>query len=330
MDFDGDGMADYAVLSGSGASPDPEAMTQPGNILTPKHTGKRIAAGLPRPIIERSKDASVADTYIWNIRYSSSLTDFTVVFGTSDDFFVPGQYTSDSKTDMAIWRYSTQEFIVRPSEGGPDITYNIGNSQYDDPTVVGDYDGDGIDDPCVFTGTQWIYRSSMSGTNVTVSFGQVGDFPCPGDFNGDGRNDFGVQRAYSMDPQIGYFLVDYNGDGVSDGEGTFGYYNNVITPGNYDGDAATDFAIADVTRYPGIHWTYISSQTGVMFSADWGDPSIGWQAQGDYDGDGKDDITVWHSDPTGTFYARRSSDLTLEIQSWGSSADYPVAYYQSH
>jgi hypothetical protein len=167
---------------------------------------------------------------------------------------------------------------------------------------------------------------------VTVSFGQLGDFPSPGDYNGDGLDDFGVARSDASNPSLLHFFIDHNGitPGVSDRDGVFGQSDDVVVPSDYDGDGETDVTIADETTFPYIHWVYFSSDTGVIIGHAWGDNTIGFQTQGDYDGDDTDDIAVWHSDPSGTFFVRRSSDLLMEVQSWGASTDYPVAYYQSH
>jgi hypothetical protein len=326
LDFDGDNRADYAVISSGGTD-------MPQEFLSPKQSRQRIRAGIPRPI---SKEINIGGGPTWEILFSGGGA-ASIPFGQLGDFYVPGQFTLDNRTDIAVWRPSTQEFTIRSSETGNPIitTVAIGNAA-SDPTVTGDYTGDGIDDPCVFTGTQWIYLPNNGngtfGAAVTVSFGQLGDFPSPGDYNGDGLNDFAVERQDPINPQNAHFYLDYNGitPGVSDADGVLGLDENVIVPSDYDGDGTTDFAIADETTYPYIYWVYASSATGILIGHAWGDNTIGFQTQGDYDGDGSVDIAVWHSDPSGIFFVRRSSDLLMGIQGWGLSTDYPVAYYQAH
>jgi subtilisin-like proprotein convertase family protein len=339
LDFDGHDPADYAVITSGGTL---------SESLTPKSPKNRIQAGIPRPMSPGANGGGPPTN--WDI-LSNFAGPTSVTFGQIGDFFVPGQFTSDNRADIAIWRPSTQQFIICNSnasdifvdptpctEVGEVITTPAIGDAASDPTVTGDYTGDGIDDPCVFTGTQWIYLPNNGdgtfGAAVTVSFGQLGDFPSPGDYNNDGMYDFGVSRPDAGNPSNAHFFLDYNGvtPGVSDADGVFRESDDVIVPGDYDGDGQTEIAIADVTTFPYIHWVYASSLTGVIVGHAWGDNSIGFQAQADYDGDPQntDDIAVWHSDPTGTFFVRRSSDLGLQVQSWGLSSDYPVAYYQSH
>jgi hypothetical protein len=338
LDFDGDDRADYAVISSGGVIP-PET-------LSPKSPKQRIKAGIPRPMPTETNGGG--GPVNWDILRNSGAGSTSVTFGQLGDFFVPGQFTSDNRTDIAIWDSSTQQFTIcnsnvsdiftDPTPCGPGETITtvaIGDVN-SDPTVIGDYTGDGIDDPCVFTGTQWVYLPNNGdgtfGAAVTVSFGQLGDFPSPGDYNGDGLDDFGVARTAPGNPSLGFFSIDFNGvtPGVPDREGAFGESDDVVVPADYDGDGETEVAIADVTNFTFIRWIYFSSAAGIVVGHDWGDNSIGFQVQADYDGDDVDDVAVWHTDPSGTFFVRRSSDLAMGVVSWGASTDYPVAYYQSH
>jgi hypothetical protein len=80
----------------------------------------------------------------------------------------------------------------------------------DDPTIVGDYDGDGRADPAVFrpatgTGTAVFYYRASTGAagNIRgIPFGAAGDKPYPGDFDGDGRYDASVVRNNGGNAQI--------------------------------------------------------------------------------------------------------------------------------
>jgi CSLREA domain-containing protein len=337
LDFNGDDRADFAVITFSGALQ--EATKQ--QVIMPKMPGQRFKAGIPYPLqLEREAGGGgcAVPDFSWEVNYSNGSGTLSVAFGCLGDFPVPGQFTTDAETDIAIWRPSDQMFHILTSESNylTEVTTPAMGDAFSDPTVFGDYTGDGIDDPAVFTGTQWIYRpnngSGTFGAAVTVSFGQLGDFPSPGDYNDDGLNDFVVSRPDSSNPNNAHFFLDYNGmtPGVSDADGVFRESDDVIVPSDYDGDGQTEIAIADVTTFPYIHWVYFSSSTGVIIGHAWGDNTIGFQTQGDYDGDDLDDICVWHTDPTGTFFVRRSSDLLMTVQSWGLSTDYPVAYYQSH
>ena len=109
----------------------------------------------------------------------------------------------------------------------------------DDPTVVGDYDGDGKADVAVYrsgasAGDQstWYYRGSLTPATVnSIPWGQNGDFPAPGDYDGDGKNDFVIQRASGGS---GVFWMNTTTAGIS--TITFGNSSDVVVPGDYDGD----------------------------------------------------------------------------------------------
>lgn len=54
-----------------------------------------------------------------------------------------------------------------------------------------------------------------------------------------------------------------------------------------------------------------------------------YTTQGDYDGDGRTDVSVW--DPiNGIFYVLRSSNGVTTQYRFGLNGDYPVANYDTH
>ena len=127
--------------------------------------------------------------------------------------------------------------------------------------VLGDWNGDGVQTPGIFTGGQWqLWNQGQRPTRppaATVTFGQTGDIPVTGDWNGDGVTDLGVVRGTHWLLALGPFtdgatppqwrdvtfgdgsatpvVGDWNGDGT-DGIGTFAdgvwvLANSVSAPG---------------------------------------------------------------------------------------------------
>ena len=116
----------------------------------------------------------------WWILKSAGGT-FVTQFGAATDKAVPGDYTGDGKTDVAVWHPATGLWSVLRSE---DLTYYAFpfGSNGDSP-VPGDYDGDGRTDAGVFrpTNSTWYVQRSTAGVLIQ-QYGQAGDLPIPNSF----------------------------------------------------------------------------------------------------------------------------------------------------
>ena len=310
LDYDGDGKTDYAVVRNTGGGPSGQVTWFECN-----------ASGA-------SQQCS------GNIQAE---------FGTASDFFVSGDFDGDSKSDIAVWRPgapSAAAFYIFQSSNSTLRTDVFGQSG-DDPSVVGDYTGDGKADPAVYRGgaasgdqSFWFYRASSganSGNIVYTPWGSNGDFPAPGDYDGNGMADFMIQRN-GGGGQAAFWLY-------ANGPGTvstyyFGTPTDVIVPGDYDGDGKTD--IATIRGSGGaINWFVRKSSApgDSPYFGVWGLSATDFPTQGDFDGDGKTDLAVWrpNADPTQNyFYVRTSSGGALAQTEWGQNGDYPVNNYNTH
>ena len=176
----------------------------------------------------------------------------------------------------------------------------------------------------------WFYRGSLnnpSGNIAYVQWGQNGDFEVPGDYDGDGRADFVVQRTdggggakfWMLQTTAGLAQIRY------------GATTDVIAPGDYDGDGKTDIA---VYRSSGgsLIWFIRSSSTGTTTEFVFGLSATDFSTQGDYDGDGKTDVAIWRPDADpgeSGFWVFGSTSGTF-FRQWGQNGDYPVANYNRH
>ena len=296
--------------------------------------------------VVRNTGGGAGGQVTWFLQLTGTTTVFASQWGLATDIFVPEDYDGDNRTDLAVWRgqadasSSSPRFYILQSATNTVRIDNFGLTG-DDPTVVGDYDGDNKADVAVYRPgaavgqpSTWFYRGSLNNPagNITyVPWGQNGDFPAPGDYDGDGRNDFVIQRNNGGGQAAFWTLL---ATGASGGVIPFGTPTDVIVPGDYDGDGRTDLA---VVRGVGgnINWYVRPSSTGVVSggpTAIFGASATDLPTQGDYDGDGRTDFAIWRPSATpgaSTFFVQGSTSGVFGFP-FGANGDYPVANYNAH
>jgi hypothetical protein len=290
-------------------------------------------------VVVRNTGGGLGGQMTWYI--NNGTTASQTPWGISTDFFVSGDFDGDDKADITVYRPASAPnsfFYSLRSSNGTLAAKELG-AIGDEPTVVGDYDGDDIDDYAVYrTGASpgqpsfWYYRGSATvGGGITfVQFGQSGDYAAPGDYDGDRKNDFCVQRSNGSGQAV-FFLQKSTGGSETV---VWGLTSDLIVPGDYDGDLRTDFA---VVRNSGgqILWNILGRNNNniIYYGQPWGAGATDFPVQGDYDGDGKTDLAVWRpsADPEQNFfYIRQSSTGVLRVFEWGQQGDYPVAAFNTH
>jgi spore coat protein A len=266
------------------------------------------------------------------------------------DFIVTGDFDGDGKSDLTVWREApaTQAAFYIFQSSTNTVRAELFGQTGDDPAVIGDYDGDGKADPAVFrcppvaspaAQCYFYYRGSVANpggitTYVPWGFGNDGGlFPLVGDFDGDGKNDYCLQRTNPSIAGKGQFvLLKSNGFGVEYID--WGNDTDFLIPGDYDGDGKSDFCVRRTVGGARQHW--ILTRTGAQSMVTWGitgDVSV----PGDYDGDGKTDVAVWRPSTDANanfFYVLRSSDGALQAFEWGQcpagNCDFAVAGWAVH
>ena len=168
-------------------------------------------------------------------------------------------------------------------------------------TPAADYDGDARADLAVFTSNgDWVVRTSGSAyaSSLTQHSG-VPNTPVIGDFDGDGKRDFGTYRESTGDWNVLLSSTNYTTTLSASWGGP--RYKPVVA--DYDGDGKADFAVwAGVGAYdPYFYsWYVLESSTNYTSSRSGGPGPEGVQGYRspvpglDFDGDGKADRTVYN------------------------------------
>lgn len=259
-------------------------------------------------------------------------------WGIATDTIAHGDFDGDGRDDIAIWRPGaalTAGFHILQSSTGTLRFDQFG--QIGDIPVVADYSGDGKDDPAIYRpgatsnsqSSTWNRPSSgtLAGQPVQTNWGLGSDTPVTGDFNGDGKADFAVQRNAGGGQAV--FLI-HPGTGAGDAPGAdtavlFGLTTDAIVSGDYDGDGKTDIAVVR-TEGGQLVWYSLQSNGGATVVRPWG-LANDVLVPGDYDGDGLNDYAVWrrNADPTQNFFFVLGSSGAASQTEWGQTGDIPVA-----
>ena len=204
-----------------------------------------------------------------------------------------------------------------------------------------DFDGDGRQDFTVWkfpaSGsprpiTQWS-SNSTTGVQISAPFGEATtDFPAPGDYDGDGKDDIAFYRdGIPASPQSAFWIIKSSDSTVQ--YYAWGLDGDAPVARDYDGDGITDVATYRLGTTAGSQsvWYIRQSSDNTAKVVNWGTTAatvnnVDFPVPGDYDGDGKFDVAVYRAgtlSPANTFIVLRSSDNTSQFQTFGNfTTDY--------
>jgi hypothetical protein len=348
-----------SVVSFSFSSAFAQAQTAPRKAVVDFNGDNKTDFALMRP----SANAPGAQ-YTWWIQNNGDTSNFTAVqLGLrAIDVPVPADYDGDGKTDIAMFRYQNTGanndagtwYILESSTNK--FRFERFGQAGDNATVVDDYDGDGKADLAVYrinTAAQgagqayFYYRGSLNNPEGKITYvpwgmrygtqSESADDPYTGDFDGDGKADFGVQRHVDINatnsntPAEFHILTATGNYSVQQ----FGWKSDRVVPGDYDGDGKTDICVvrgfnispSQITWY--IRYTGGQADEAIPF----GQGSNFNFSQGDYDGDGKTDIAFFVASRGEFWYRSSANSNNVTAYRWGNAgtipADLPVAGYNN-
>jgi hypothetical protein len=170
-------------------------------------------------------------------------------FGLTGDTPVVGDWNSDGKDDIGIFRPGKGIWSL-DSDGNyisevSDTSLRWG--LIGDTPVVGDWNGDGKDDIGIFRPSSGIWSLDSNGNNKwdvsdkSLRWGLIGDTPVVGDWNGDGKDDIGIFR-----PNKGIWSLDSDGNNkwdISDKSLSWGIPDDNPVIGDWNGNGKDDIGI---------------------------------------------------------------------------------------
>jgi hypothetical protein len=208
--------------------------------------------------------ASEADSYglvdpasgVWHL-YEAGTEVGRFYFGNPGDHPFMGDWDCDDVDTPGLYRRSDGYVYLRNSntQGNADVSFFFGDPG--DVPIAGDFNGDGCDTVSIYRpSNQTFYITNELGTNdgglgaaeYSYVFGNPGDLPFVGDFNGNGQDTPGLHRASTG---LVYYRIT-NTTGVADNSFVYGNPGDRFVTGDWNGNGADSpglFRPADATTY---------------------------------------------------------------------------------
>ena len=186
-------------------------------------------AGPASAVVEPEGSFGAVDerTGIWYLYDASNTETTSFYYGDPGDFPIMGDWDGDGVDTPGLYRQADGYVYLRNknAQGNADIKFFFGNPG--DVPIAGDFNDDGFDTVSIYRpSNQTFYIINELGENdgglgaaeFSYVFGDPGDKPFVGDFDGDGMDTIGLHRESTG---LVYYLNSHK-TGVADNQFIFG------------------------------------------------------------------------------------------------------------
>jgi hypothetical protein len=185
--------------------------------------------------------------HLWDT-VAAPRTEATFYFGNPGDVSFFGDWNCDGVDTPGLYRQSDGYVYLRNSnsQGVADVKFFFGNPE--DYPLAGDWDGDGCDSVSIYRPAEArVFVINRLGSNdgglgaadTSFAFGNPGDKPFTGDFDGDGIDSVGLHRESTG---LVYFRNTLT-TGIADSQFIYGDPGDRIVAGDWDGDGVDTMAV---------------------------------------------------------------------------------------
>ena len=252
-DYDGDGRIDLYVVGGGrvsvwlGGVPE-RPVASLGDWFT--STGPNVFDAGPVCGGDCDQIGYVDRSGLWRLAHQAEWApeETSIYYGVPGDTPFMGDWDCDGVDTPGLYRLSDGYVYLRNSntQGAADISYFFGVTG--DIPLAGDFNGDGCDTVSIYRPSEarfYIINSlGSSGAGLGAAaysflFGDLGDKPFVGDFDGDGIDEAGLHRESTGRVYFRYSLTT----GGADRDFIFGDPGDLLLAGDWDGNGIDTPAI---------------------------------------------------------------------------------------
>lgn len=190
----------------------------------------------------------------------------TFFYGNPGDIPFFGDWDGDGVDTPGLYRQSDGYVYLRDtnSQGIADREFFFGNPG--DFPIVGDWDGDGKDTVSIYRPREQRFyivnhlgngADGLGAADYSFGFGNPGDAPFAGDFDGDGVDEIALHR-----PSDGFVYLRWTLDaGVANDSFFYGDAGDIPVAGDWDGDGVDTVAVFRPDN--GVWYLKLNNKTGI-------------------------------------------------------------------